>query len=281
MSLVFRYRAKAAVIKFIPLVALVLAGLLFNELRAGPDPDTFIFRKETVSSWIPFVEKYFIYDKDGRRYKVNREVYDSYRLWSAAEKIYANDRMAQAAKDMNEQKEKEALEARKKQIEKSDVETAMMLTHLGQGYFNKGSYDEAIDNFNKAVLVNPKCVEAYAMRGISYFYKDDYDKCWADVDKAQGLGYKFDSDILEKLKMVSGRSPKNNVKDTSQAEKTDITLDGIFSDAGGRYKAMINGRPISEGGSIGSVKIDKINKNSIDITADGQKKNIKVGERYE
>ena len=60
----------------------------------------------------------------------------------------------------------------------------------GADYLEKGQYDHAISDFDKAIEINPKFALAYYIRGRSYYYKreKEYDKSWDDIKKAQDLG---------------------------------------------------------------------------------------------
>lgn len=181
----------------ISVLILTLMRLIFSEMRTVSDPDRLIFRKETILSRIPTVEKYYLYDKDGNRYKVSKEIYDGYRLWSEEKRIYANDRVARAIKDADEKREEEAEKAEEKE---RDVDTAKLLVRNGLNYSKEGDYDQAIINSTNAIKIRPEYAEAYALRAIAYSYKDDYDKCRADINKAQELGYRFNPEFLENLK---------------------------------------------------------------------------------
>jgi len=147
-------------------------------------------------------------------------------------------------------------------------------------YAKKNDFDKALSDYTKAIEINPEYGDAYYNRALIYLAKQGYDSAWKDVHKAERLGHKIDPAFLEKLKQCSAdtsQSENNNMG----TERANILLEGIFVDANDKYKAMINGNPVSEGNNIGTVKIDKVNKDSIDITVNGQKKNIKVGEKYE
>jgi len=79
------------------------------------------------------------------------------------------------------------------------------INNRGVDYFDKGQYDLAIADCNKALEINPKCAYAYYNRGIAYYFKKEYDKSWENVKKAQELGYKIQSKFLEDLSKASGR----------------------------------------------------------------------------
>jgi tetratricopeptide (TPR) repeat protein len=65
--------------------------------------------------------------------------------------------------------------------------------------------DSIISVFSEVIKKNPKYAGAYYNRGIAYFHKNEYNKSWEDVRKAESLGCKFNVSFLESLKKVSGR----------------------------------------------------------------------------
>ena len=67
----------------------------------------------------------------------------------------------------------------------------------------KGMDDKAVQDFNKAMELDPKFGRPYRNRAMVYFDKGDFDKSLADLQKAQGLGYKVDPDFL---KMVARKA---------------------------------------------------------------------------
>jgi tetratricopeptide (TPR) repeat protein len=92
--------------------------------------------------------------------------------------------------------------AQQKQDEPKD---AKFYIDRGIAYGEKGQYDQAIADFNKALEIDPKSAGAYYNRGIAYYFKKEYDKSWKDINKAQDLGYKIPSKFLENLRNASGR----------------------------------------------------------------------------
>ncbi|WP_461255163.1 tetratricopeptide repeat protein [Treponema sp. R80B11-R83G3] len=58
----------------------------------------------------------------------------------------------------------------------------------GTEYYKKGSYTEAISEFDKAIRLSPNYADAYNDRGNAYHYKKDYDRAIADYNEAIRLG---------------------------------------------------------------------------------------------
>jgi len=54
----------------------------------------------------------------------------------------------------------------------------------GKKFTTAENADKAIDNYTKAIKINPKFVKAYNNRGIAYVWKKKYDLAVADFNKA-------------------------------------------------------------------------------------------------
>ncbi len=59
--------------------------------------------------------------------------------------------------------------------------------------------------YTKALEINPSFGVAYNNRGASYYSKQEYDKAWEDIKKAQSLGYQVHPALLKALREASGR----------------------------------------------------------------------------
>ena len=81
----------------------------------------------------------------------------------------------------------------------------MTYNNRGLAYARKGQYDKAISDFNKAIEINSKYIEAYSNRGVAFFYKREYEKAWNDVHTVQNLGYQVHPGFLKALRKASGR----------------------------------------------------------------------------
>ena len=86
-----------------------------------------------------------------------------------------------------------------------DPKFATAYNNRGIAYRQKGQHDQAISDYNKALEINPRDAEAYNSRGVAYYFKKKYDKSWEDVKKAQNLGYQVSPKFLDDLRKASGR----------------------------------------------------------------------------
>jgi len=58
------------------------------------------------------------------------------------------------------------------------------LVNAGNSYAKKEEYDEAIDEYNKAIEIDPELMDGYNNRGLAYHNKGQYDKALSDLNKA-------------------------------------------------------------------------------------------------
>ena len=72
---------------------------------------------------------------------------------------------------------------------KENIDTAYY--KRGNAYSHKGEYDRAIEDFGKAIALNPKYAKAYINRGNAYYHKGEYDRATKDYDKAIALDPKY------------------------------------------------------------------------------------------
>jgi tetratricopeptide (TPR) repeat protein len=59
----------------------------------------------------------------------------------------------------------------------------------GTAYSNKGQYDRAIEDFDQAILLNPRDEYAFNNRGNVYYRKGQYDRAIQDYDQAIKIDY--------------------------------------------------------------------------------------------
>jgi len=68
-----------------------------------------------------------------------------------------------------------------------DLKDAKAHTARGVAYAMKGENDKAIENYSKAIEINPKDSKAYILRGVVYRKNGDYKKAAADERKCRSL----------------------------------------------------------------------------------------------
>ena len=71
-------------------------------------------------------------------------------------------------------------------MEKEPV-TAEDYNNRGVAYYDKGMYDKAIENFTKAIELEPDFVKAYMYRGLAYKAIYQFYKSAAEFDKAEEI----------------------------------------------------------------------------------------------
>ncbi len=73
----------------------------------------------------------------------------------------------------------------------SNPKTPLQFNNRGNLWLKKGSYDEAIADFNNAISLNPKYWLAFRNRGIAWVRKREYDKAIVDFNESIRLNPKF------------------------------------------------------------------------------------------
>ncbi|MDD3088033.1 MAG: tetratricopeptide repeat protein [Candidatus Omnitrophica bacterium] len=68
---------------------------------------------------------------------------------------------------------------------------------------DQAELDNVISVFSETIKKDPRNSGAYYNRAIAYFHKQDYEKCWKDVHKAESLGLKFSDGFIKSLKNLS------------------------------------------------------------------------------
>ena len=63
-------------------------------------------------------------------------------------------------------------------------------TNRGNAYGKKHQYERAIEDFNRAIELNPRHANAYSNRGVAYMHKHQYDRAIEDYNKAIELNPK-------------------------------------------------------------------------------------------
>ncbi len=81
---------------------------------------------------------------------------------------------------------------------------------LGSAYFRKGMIKEALEQFEKALEINPDYGEAHNNLAVIYFLSHQYDMAWRHMRLAEKFGAKVNPKFVEDLKKASPEPEKNN-----------------------------------------------------------------------
>jgi tetratricopeptide (TPR) repeat protein len=80
---------------------------------------------------------------------------------------------------------------------------AVAYNNRGNAYHAQGQYDRAIEDYNKAIQLNPNYAQAYAFRGAAYVGKGQYDRAISDFQKACDMGHAGGCKVLQMIKQSS------------------------------------------------------------------------------
>ena len=72
--------------------------------------------------------------------------------------------------------------------------------HLGNTYFRKCDFDDAINSYNKIIEINADYARVYYKLAQVYRIKKQYSLAWENIYKAQELEFKVPERFIEKLK---------------------------------------------------------------------------------
>jgi tetratricopeptide (TPR) repeat protein len=75
----------------------------------------------------------------------------------------------------------------------------LLITYRGIVYYAKGQNAQALQDFNKALAINPKFARAYYQRGMVYNAQEKYGRAATDLKKAKSLGHHVDPFFIETI----------------------------------------------------------------------------------
>lgn len=108
----------------------------------------------------------------------------------------------------------------------------------GNTYYDKGEYDRAIENCDKAIELNPKDPDAYNNRGITYDNKGEYDHAIEDYDKAIELDPKDPEAYINRGNAYYNKGEYDcAIEDCDKAIELDLNDPDAYNNRGYLYNA--------------------------------------------
>jgi tetratricopeptide (TPR) repeat protein len=89
---------------------------------------------------------------------------------------------------------------------KIDPKLAKAYNNRGIAYMWKKQYDLALTDFSKTIALDPKNGKAYNNRAIVYSYQGENNKALQDLHKAQSLGIAVNPDFLKQIEALPSTS---------------------------------------------------------------------------
>ncbi len=123
-------------------------------------------------------------------------VVNSYGAKDKAEEFYENGKKLSSVEQADQ-----AIDNYSKAI-KINPKLAKAYNNRGVAYIWKKKYYLAIADFSKAIELDPKNGKAYNNRAIAYSYEGETDKALKDLKKAQSLGIAVNPDFLKEIEAL-------------------------------------------------------------------------------
>jgi tetratricopeptide (TPR) repeat protein len=95
----------------------------------------------------------------------------------------------------------EAIELYEKAVQLMPGESTVYY-NIGAAYSNKQSQRKAVEAYLKAVEINPKFGDAHYGLAYSYYSLQDYTSAWKHLEIAQKLGVKVEAELLSEVKKM-------------------------------------------------------------------------------
>ena len=129
-----------------------------------------------------------------------------------------------------------------------DPNYAQAYSNRGVAYYNKRQYDRGIEDLNKAIAINPNYAEAYNNRGIVYNNKGQYDRAIEDYNKAIALDPNYAKAYNNRGFAYANKGQYDRaIEDYNKAIALDPNLAAAYSNRGIAYYNKKNmGRAISD-----------------------------------
>jgi tetratricopeptide (TPR) repeat protein len=123
--------------------------------------------------------------------------------------------------------------------EKEPVRVPLAYNNRGLAFYNKGQLDQAIEDFNKAIALDPAFFKAYLNRGAAFVNRGQFDQANADFDKAIALNpsYSEAHNAKGSLFGMSG-ALDNAVEQFSKAIEINPGYSAAYGNRGAAYSLL-------------------------------------------
>jgi Tfp pilus assembly protein PilF len=106
----------------------------------------------------------------------------------------------------------------------------------GDAARNQGNYDQAIDDYNEAIRVEPNYPVIYNSRGLAYYKKGDYDRAIADYTRALTIDPNFADAYANRGAAYLAKGDYDRaIADCGEAIRLDANLDAAYASRGTAY----------------------------------------------
>jgi len=117
-----------------------------------------------------------------------------------------------------------------------------------------GKYDESVESFNKAVVINPRCQDCYYNIGFAYAQKKDYDKAEENYKKAIEIKADY-AEAYNGLANIYNAQRKFDLAATASAKASELSAAAPGALQGGNADSLYNeGVILWNGGKIADAK---------------------------
>ena len=109
--------------------------------------------------------------------------------------------------------------------------------YIGLSHQFKGKFDDAIENFNRAIEQNPYFAEAYCYRGTAYFNKKELSCALKDLNEAMRLNSNYDEAYNNRGLVYSHKGQYDRaIKDFDKAIELKSDYAGAYNNRGAAYR---------------------------------------------
>ena len=113
---------------------------------------------------------------------------------------------------------------------------ALAYLNRGLAYFSQGDYQRAIDDYNKALKINPQSALAYSNRGLAYLSRGDYQQAIDDFNQVLKIDPQFANAYLNRgIAYLARRDYQQAIDDFNRVLKIDPQFANAYLNRGSAY----------------------------------------------